>query len=73
MIERGRSSRDKRSAQGITAVILVSLPILYAVIEGLKCATPRFGVLIAVNFQPSYLLPLVTMTAYYFRAVVPQW
>ena len=48
------------------------LPILYAVIERLKYTPVWFSTLIAMNFQLSYLSPLVTMTAHSFKAVVPQ-
>jgi TRAP-type mannitol/chloroaromatic compound transport system permease large subunit len=46
--EAGRAC-DKGRVQGITAIIFVFLPILYAVIEGLKYALAWFGVLIAVD------------------------
>jgi TRAP-type mannitol/chloroaromatic compound transport system permease large subunit len=37
----------------------VFLPILDAVIDGLKYALARFGALIAVNLQTAYLSPLI--------------
>jgi tripartite ATP-independent transporter DctM subunit len=55
------------------AIILVFLPILYPVIDGLKFDPIWFGTLVAVNLQTAYLSPPVAMSAYYLKQVVPQW
>jgi TRAP-type mannitol/chloroaromatic compound transport system permease large subunit len=53
--------------------ILVLLPILHSVIEGLKYAPAWFGALIVVSLQTVYLSPPVAMSASDLKAVVPQW
>jgi len=61
------------------AIVLVFLPIVMPVVEGLKLGLNKlellvwFGALIAVNLQTAFLSPPVAMSAYYLRNVVPQW
>lgn len=55
------------------AIILVFLPIFVPVLIALKFDLVWIGALIAVNLQTSYLSPPVAMSAYYLKAVVPQW
>lgn len=61
------------------AIVLVFLPIVLPVVEGLQLGLNKlelmiwFGALIAVNLQTAFLSPPVAMSAYYLRNVVPQW
>ena len=55
------------------AIILVFLPILYPLVQALKFDPLWFGALTAINLQTAYLSPPVAMSAYYLKAVVPQW
>ncbi len=54
-------------------IVLVFLPIFYPVIAAMKYDLTWFGALVAVNLQTAFLSPPVAMSAYYLRAVVPQW
>jgi TRAP-type mannitol/chloroaromatic compound transport system permease large subunit len=51
----------------------VFLPILYAVIEGLKYIPAWFSALIAMNLRTAYQPPPVAMSADCLKAVMPQW
>ncbi len=55
------------------AIIFVFLPILLPLVQALKFDLVWFGTLTAVNLQTAYLSPPVAMSAYYLKAVVPQW
>ncbi|MGD9884130.1 MAG: TRAP transporter large permease subunit [Reyranella sp.] len=61
------------------AIVLVFMPIVLPVVEGLQLGLSKlelliwFGALIAVNLQTAFLSPPVAMSAYYLRNVVPQW
>jgi len=55
------------------AIILLYLPILLPVVHALKFDLVWFGALTAVNLQTAYLSPPVAMSAYYLKAVAPQW
>lgn len=55
------------------AIILIFLPIFLPLILTLKFNLIWFGALIAVNLQTAFLSPPVAMSAYYLKAVVPQW
>ncbi len=61
------------------AIVLVFLPIVLPVVEGLQLGLSKlelliwFGALTAVNLQTAFLSPPVAMSAYYLRNVVPQW
>jgi hypothetical protein len=48
------------------------LPILYAVIEGLKHIPAWFSALIAMNLRTAYQPPPVAMSAYCLKAVIPR-
>jgi tripartite ATP-independent transporter DctM subunit len=54
-------------------IVLVFLPILLPVIQAMKYDLVWFSVLVAVNLQTTFLSPPVAMSAYYLKAVVPQW
>jgi len=59
--------------------VLVFLPIVLPVVEGLQLGLSKlelliwFGALTAVNLQTAFLSPPVAMSAYYLRNVVSQW
>lgn len=55
------------------AIIFLFLPIILPLILSLKFNLVWFGILTAVNLQTAYLSPPVAMSAYYLKAVVPQW
>jgi tripartite ATP-independent transporter DctM subunit len=55
------------------AIILIFLPIFLPLILTMEYNLIWLGALIAVNLQTAFLSPPVAMSAYYLRAVVPQW
>jgi tripartite ATP-independent transporter DctM subunit len=55
------------------AIIFLFLPVILPLIISLKFDLVWFGILTAVNLQTAYLSPPVAMSAYYLKAVVPQW
>jgi tripartite ATP-independent transporter DctM subunit len=55
------------------AIIYLFLPIVMPLIVALKYDLIWFGALVAVNLQTAFLSPPVAMSAYYLKAVVPEW
>ena len=55
------------------AIIYLFLPIFMPIILAMKYDLVWFGVLVAVNLQTAFLSPPVAMSAYYLKAVVPEW
>lgn len=55
------------------AIVYLFLPIFMPLVLALKFDLVWFGTLIAVNLQTAFLSPPVAMSAYYLKAVVPQW
>jgi len=55
------------------AIIYLFLPIFMPVVIALKYDLVWFGALVAVNLQTAFLSPPVAMSAYYLKAVVPDW
>ena len=55
------------------AIILIFLPIFLPLLLALKIDLVWFGAVTAVNIQTAFLSPPVAMSAYYLKAVVPQW
>lgn len=55
------------------AIILLFLPIFLPIILALKIDLVWFGAITAVNLQTAFLSPPVAMSAYYLKAVVPEW
>jgi TRAP-type mannitol/chloroaromatic compound transport system permease large subunit len=51
----------------------VFLPILYAVIEGLKYIPAWFSAPIAMNLRTAYQPLPIAMSAYCLKAVIPRW
>jgi TRAP-type mannitol/chloroaromatic compound transport system permease large subunit len=55
------------------AIVYIFLPLFLPMIVALKFDLVWFGALLAVNLQTAFLSPPVAMSAYYLRAVVPDW
>ncbi|RJQ52572.1 MAG: TRAP transporter large permease subunit [Desulfobacteraceae bacterium] len=55
------------------AIIYLFLPIFMPLVLALKFDLVWFGTLVAINLQTAFLSPPVAMSAYYLKAVVPQW
>jgi tripartite ATP-independent transporter DctM subunit len=55
------------------AIIYLFLPIFMPLVIALKFDLIWFGALTAVNLQTAFLSPPVAMSAYYLKAVVPDW
>ena len=55
------------------AIIYLFLPIFMPVVIALKYDLVWFGAWVAVNLQTAFLSPPVAMSAYYLKAVVPDW
>lgn len=54
-------------------IVLIILPILLPVVEKLGFNLTWFGILVAVNLQTAWLSPPVALSAYFLKAVVPEW
>jgi len=55
------------------AIILVFVPLLQPAVMALKFDPLWFATLVAVNLQTAFLSPPVAMSAYYLKAVAPDW
>ena len=55
------------------AIIYLFLPIFMPLVLALKFDLVWFGTLTAINLQTAFLSPPVAMSAYYLKAVVPEW
>ena len=55
------------------AIIYLFLPIFMPLVIALKFDLVWFGILTAINLQTAFLSPPVAMSAYYLKAVVPEW
>ena len=55
------------------AIIYLFLPIMMPIVLAMKYDLVWFGTLVAVNLQTAFLSPPVAMSAYYLKAVVPDW
>ena len=55
------------------AIIFVFVPLLQPAITALHFDPLWFAALIAVNLQTAFLSPPVAMSAYYLKAVAPDW
>jgi len=55
------------------AIIFVFVPLLQPAIMALHFDPLWFAALIAVNLQTAFLSPPVAMSAYYLKAVAPDW
>jgi tripartite ATP-independent transporter DctM subunit len=54
-------------------IILVFVPLLQPAVMALKFDPLWFATLVAVNLQTAFLSPPVAMSAYYLKAVAPEW
>ena len=55
------------------AIVFVFVPLLQPAIMALHFDPLWFAALVAVNLQTAFLSPPVAMSAYYLKAVAPQW
>jgi tripartite ATP-independent transporter DctM subunit len=55
------------------AIVFVFVPLLQPAIMALEFDPVWFATLIAVNLQTAFLSPPVAMSAYYLKAVAPEW
>ena len=54
-------------------IVLIIVPILLPLIDGLGFNLTWFGILVAVNLQTAWLSPPVALSAYFLKGVVPEW
>lgn len=54
-------------------IVLIIVPILLPLVEGLGFNLTWFGILVAVNLQTAWLSPPVALSAYFLKGVVPEW
>jgi tripartite ATP-independent transporter DctM subunit len=54
-------------------IVLIIVPILLPLIDELGFNLTWFGILVAVNLQTAWLSPPVALSAYFLKAVVPEW
>jgi tripartite ATP-independent transporter DctM subunit len=54
-------------------IVLIIIPIILPLIEGLGFNLKWFAILVAINLQTAWLSPPVALSAYFLKAVVPQW
>lgn len=55
------------------AILFIFVPIFLPVVIKLNFDLVWFGTLLAVNLQTAFLSPPVAMSAYYLKAVAPEW
>jgi len=54
-------------------IVLIIIPIILPLIEGLGFNLIWFAILVAVNLQTAWLSPPVALSAYFLKGVVPEW
>ena len=54
-------------------IVLIIVPILIPMLVQLDIDLTWFGILVAVNLQTAWLSPPVALSAYFLKAVVPDW
>ena len=54
-------------------IVLIIVPILIPVLDKMGINLTWFGILVAVNLQTAWLSPPVALSAYFLKAVVPEW
>ena len=54
-------------------IVLIIVPIILPLIEGLGFNLTWFAILVAVNLQTAWLSPPVALSAYFLKGVVPEW
>ena len=54
-------------------IVLIVVPIILPLIEGLQFNLIWFAILVAVNLQTAWLSPPVALSAYFLKGVVPEW
>ena len=53
--------------------MMIIVPILIPLLDQLDVNLTWFGILVAVNLQTAWLSPPVALSAYFLKAVVPEW
>ncbi len=54
-------------------IVLIIVPILIPLLDKMEINLLWFGILVAVNLQTAWLSPPVALSAYFLKAVVPEW
>jgi tripartite ATP-independent transporter DctM subunit len=54
-------------------IVVVIIPIFLPILEGLKVNMIWFGIILAVTLQTCWLSPPVALSAYYLKAIMPEW
>ena len=54
-------------------IVLIIIPIILPLVEGLGFNLIWFAILVAVNLQTAWLSPPVALSAYFLKGVVPEW
>jgi TRAP-type mannitol/chloroaromatic compound transport system permease large subunit len=54
-------------------IVVIIIPIFLPLLLGLKVDMIWFSILLAVTLQTCWLSPPVALSAYYLKAVVPEW
>ena len=54
-------------------IVLIVVPIILPLVEGLGFNLTWFAILVAINLQTAWLSPPVALSAYFLKAVVPEW
>ncbi|MDR0439577.1 MAG: TRAP transporter large permease subunit [Candidatus Accumulibacter sp.] len=54
-------------------IVVVIIPIFLPILEGLKVDMIWFSIILAVTLQTCWLSPPVALSAYYLKAIMPEW
>ena len=54
-------------------IVVVICPIFLPILQSLKVDMVWFGILLAVTLQSCWLSPPVALSAYYLKAIMPEW
>ena len=54
-------------------IVVVIIPIFLPILTGLKTDMIWFGIVLAVTLQSCWISPPVALSAYYLKAIMPEW
>jgi len=54
-------------------IVVVIVPIFLPILTGLKVNMIWFSIVLAVTLQSCWISPPVALSAYYLKAIMPQW
>lgn len=54
-------------------IVVVIVPIFLPILNGLKVDMIWFGIILAVTLQSCWISPPVALSAYYLKAIMPDW